>query len=135
MAIEFCRRLCILKGIHPREPKRKVHGHNKTYYHVKDINFLAHEPLLETGRSVTGIKHLSIDLQTAVRPCLVFRHLFVAVSERFQYMSVTHVLLGRELKVYERKVKKAKGRLDEALADRLKHQRPSYTLDHLVKER
>ena len=61
--------------------------------------------------------------------------MFVVVSEKSQYMSVTHFLLGRELKVYERKVKKAKGRLDEALADRLKQQRPSYTLDHLVKER
>ncbi|CAK9212381.1 unnamed protein product [Sphagnum troendelagicum] len=84
------RRLCILKGIHPREPKKKFEGHNKTYYHVKDINFLAHEPLLEKSR---------------------------------------------ELKAYERKIKKARAKRNEHLADRLESNRPSYTLDHLVKER
>eukprot|EP00250_Pteridium_aquilinum_P024386 c29005_g1_i1 orf=919-2790(-) len=84
------RRLCILKGIHPREPKKKFEGNNKTYYHVKDINFLAHEPLLEKSR---------------------------------------------EIKVFERKIKKARAKKNSSLAARLEANRPSYSLDHLVKER
>ncbi|KAG8988447.1 mRNA-binding ribosome synthesis protein nop7 [Tulasnella sp. 427] len=45
------RRLCILKGIVPREPpSRKKANHGNTaptsFYHVKDITYLAHEPII-----------------------------------------------------------------------------------------
>ncbi|GFR53151.1 hypothetical protein Agub_g15871, partial [Astrephomene gubernaculifera] len=84
------RRLCILKGVHPREPKKKPKGANKTYYHVKDINWLAHEPLLNTFRN---------------------------------------------LKTYDKKVRKARAKQNADLAKRLMQLKPTYRLDHLVKER
>ncbi|PSC72835.1 GDP-mannose 3,5-epimerase 2 [Micractinium conductrix] len=84
------RRLCILKGVHPREPKKKPQGHNKTYYHVKDIAYLLHEPLLKKAR---------------------------------------------ELAAYDKKVRRAKAKQNRDLAARLAARKPTYRLDHLVRER
>ncbi|ERM98465.1 pescadillo homolog isoform X1 [Amborella trichopoda] len=84
------RKLCILKGIFPREPKKKLEGNDKTYYHMKDIMFLAHEPLLEKFR---------------------------------------------EIRAYDKKIKRALAKKNKDEVARLEKNRPSYTLDHLVKER
>ena len=50
------RKLCILKGIHPREPKRKVGKTHMTYYHLKDIAYLEADKTIEYFRDMQVYK-------------------------------------------------------------------------------
>ncbi|KAL1790962.1 pescadillo-like [Sigmodon hispidus] len=89
------RRLCILKGIYPHEPKHKKKVNKgstaaRTFYLIKDIKFLLHEPIVNKFR---------------------------------------------EYKVFVRKLRKAYGKSAWNTAERLKDNKPSYKLDHIVKER
>ncbi|XP_035692160.1 pescadillo-like isoform X2 [Branchiostoma floridae] len=49
------RRLCILKGVYPREPKNKKKANKgstapRTFYLMKDIQYLSHEPIINKFR-------------------------------------------------------------------------------------
>ena len=54
------RRLCILKGVYPRDPKKKACGKDKTYYALKDILFIMHEPVLEKLREMRAHKNKTV---------------------------------------------------------------------------
>ncbi|ALC39073.1 CG4364 [Drosophila busckii] len=55
LSLNDFRRLCILKGVYPREPKHRRRAQKgsseiKVLYHSKDIRFLLHEPIVWTLR-------------------------------------------------------------------------------------
>ncbi|PWN89664.1 hypothetical protein FA10DRAFT_268186 [Acaromyces ingoldii] len=89
------RRLCILKGIFPRQPRNSKKANKgssapTSFYYAKDIAYLAHEPVL--GKL-------------------------------------------REHKSFAKKLSRAVGRREWALAQNLKENEPVYRLDHIIKQR
>eukprot|EP01117_Protostelium_nocturnum_P006092 TRINITY_DN2193_c0_g1_i1.p1 TRINITY_DN2193_c0_g1~~TRINITY_DN2193_c0_g1_i1.p1 ORF type:complete len:594 (+),score=234.74 TRINITY_DN2193_c0_g1_i1:52-1833(+) len=50
------RKLCILKGIHPRDPNNKSRNTRQVSYHRKDISFLKYEPLINHFRQVSATR-------------------------------------------------------------------------------
>ncbi|KAK5644361.1 hypothetical protein RI129_005661 [Pyrocoelia pectoralis] len=95
LSLKDFRRLCILKGIYPREPRNRNKAQKgrsgiKTLYHSKDILFLMQEPI---------------------------------------------IWKLRDMKVFFRKVAKAKTTKEFGQMHRLLKQHPKLKLDNIVKER
>jgi pescadillo len=111
-----CRRLCILKGIYPRDPKKKPSGKDKAYYHLKDVSYLAHEPLLNKFRD--------FKVRTQARVCCDFWKTISAADWLFGWGWV---------QAFMKKVRKALNRGNVELARKRDAQKPTYTLDHLVR--
>jgi pescadillo protein len=51
------RKLCILKGIYPRDPPKKFAGSHNTYYLAKDLRFMVHDPLVDKFREHRTWRH------------------------------------------------------------------------------
>lgn len=47
VSLKDFRRICILKGVFPRQPNRTLSKAHRTYYHLKDIQFLERDPILQ----------------------------------------------------------------------------------------
>ncbi|XP_017880588.1 pescadillo homolog [Ceratina calcarata] len=95
LTLKDFRRLCILKGIYPREPRNRKRAQKgepgiKILYHKKDIQFLLHEPI---------------------------------------------IWKLREVKVFTRKVAKARAMKEYKDVKRYLRDQPNLKLDHIVKER
>ena len=86
------RRLCILKGIFPRQP-RHIKRANKgstaptTFYYTKDIAYLQHEPVLQAFREHKAFAK-KVNRAIARREWFAAKNLH---DNRPQYLSLIHI--------------------------------------------
>lgn len=173
------RRLCILKGIYPHEPKHKKKVNKgstapRTFYLLKDIRFLLHEPIVAKFRDYKVItdtfclpfsflvKKLSVNVKPRwllialfVRNVLIFPNVVFVIQTNMTslkqssvafFVCITGVkcnlrenqlpnLSSSFLKVFVRKLKKAYAKTEYSSVERLRENKPTYKLDHIIKER
>ncbi|RYG51768.1 hypothetical protein EON67_02670 [archaeon] len=60
-----------MKGIYPRDPKSKKAGNAQSWYHVKDIAYLSHEPLLFKFRELKVRPRCTHSVSPPRCPCSV----------------------------------------------------------------
>uniref|UniRef100_A0A336LZN7 Pescadillo homolog n=1 Tax=Culicoides sonorensis TaxID=179676 RepID=A0A336LZN7_CULSO len=95
LSLNDFRRLCILKGIYPREPKNRRKAQRgatdiKILYHRKDINFLLHDPLIWTLRDIK-IWNRRIKYAHSIKDAKLKR----TRLERYPKMKLDHVVKER----------------------------------------
>ncbi|GAB0094068.1 Pescadillo homolog [Sergentomyia squamirostris] len=95
LSLNDFRRLCIIKGIYPREPKNRRKAQKgasdiKILYHAKDIRFLLHEPIVWTLR-----KYKIFNRQAGRDRALKDFRKLKRRLDRFPEMKIDHVVKER----------------------------------------
>jgi len=105
LSLKDFRRLCILKGIYPVEPKHKKKANKgshapRTFYIAKDIQFLAHEPIINKFRAYK-----------------VFLRKLKRVTDKKDRLAARRILAGKPLYKLDSVVKERYPTFQDSLGD------------------